>query len=424
MQTMGRTTAKTRTLDSEHRELCAGFEKAASKRDLLTAQLKDLNTELERLKAAPSPEWTRMVQVKDDIIRARDELVRIRHEYDEISYYTTTSPILFQYYESFKPSVNPIALRPIHHHQPAVPAQAKKSTIMSFFARRGGGGNNSSNNSSGASTPRESCKDHSGAAAGAAAKLAQRPDLLEKPDQRGSLFERFLERVDKNFIKHFPESDNNVCPFCKQNCMQVISCEGVAFCTHCHHSEKVMLEVEKPFYKEPPADVTHYAYKRINHFNEWLNQIQGKEYTDIPPGVIDSILLELKKRKIKNMALLDNKTVREILRKLGINKYYEHIPYIMYKLTGIHPPRLGEELEEQMRQMFYAVQMPYLKHCPVTRKNFLSYSYVMHKQLQLLGRPEFTKYFPLLKSREKLHQQEQIWRKICGEIGWDFHPSI
>jgi hypothetical protein len=65
-----------------------------------------------------------------------------------------------------------------------------------------------------------------------------------------------------------------------------------------------------------------------------------------------------------------------------------------------------------------------LKHSPLHRKNFLSYSYVLHKFIQLLGKNEYLKYFPLLKSRDKLHQQEQIWKNICEELNWQFIRSI
>ena len=33
-------------------------------------------------------------------------------------------------------------------------------------------------------------------------------------------------------------------------------------------------------------------------------------------------------------------------------------------------------------------------------------------------------YFPLLKSREKLQQQDKIWLKICGTLMWEYIPSI
>ncbi|NQY31278.1 MAG: hypothetical protein HRT69_17650 [Flavobacteriaceae bacterium] len=37
-----------------------------------------------------------------------------------------------------------------------------------------------------------------------------------------------------------------------------------------------------------------FAYKIINHFNEWLAQFQAKESTEIPKEVFDKIILEIK----------------------------------------------------------------------------------------------------------------------------------
>jgi len=62
--------------------------------------------------------------------------------------------------------------------------------------------------------------------------------------------------------------------------------------------------------------------------------------------------------------------------------------------------------------------------CPEERKNFLSYSYVLHKFCQLLELDDLLVYFPLLKSREKLQQQDRIWEKICGSLRWQYIPSI
>ena len=36
----------------------------------------------------------------------------------------------------------------------------------------------------------------------------------------------------------------------------------------------------------------------------------------------------------------------------------------------------------------------------------------------------FRQYFPLLKSREKLQQQDFIWKKICNDLEWEYIPSI
>lgn len=155
-----------------------------------------------------------------------------------------------------------------------------------------------------------------------------------------------------------------------------------------------------------------------------LNQIQGKETTDIPDDVYDKLLFEIKKQKITNMADLSQAKIRDILKKLKINKYYEHIPHIMNRLNGLPMPHLLPELEDKLRNMFKQIQTPFLKHSPTTRKNFLSYSYVLHKFIQLLEKDEYLSNFPLLKSREKLFAQDQIWEKICKELGWQFIPSI
>ena len=50
------------------------------------------------------------------------------------------------------------------------------------------------------------------------------------------------------------------------------------------------------------------------------------------------------------------------------------------------------ELEEKLRNMFKEIQVPFLKHSPLIRKNFLSYSYVIHKFIQLLEKDEYLKY--------------------------------
>ena len=74
--------------------------------------------------------------------------------------------------------------------------------------------------------------------------------------------------------------------------------------------------------------------------------------------------------------------------------------------------------------MFRAIQNPFIKWCPLNRKNFLSYSYCLHKFFQLLGMDQYMKQFPLLKSREKLLGQDIIWKNICKELGWPFFKSL
>lgn len=124
------------------------------------------------------------------------------------------------------------------------------------------------------------------------------------------------------------------------------------------------------------------------------------------------ILLEVKKQKITNMADLNAKKLKEILKKLRMNKYYEHIPHILNKLNGLPIPHFEPELEEKLRSMFKMIQAPFLKHAPSLRKNFLSYSYCLHKMMQLLGRDEYLSSFSLRVGRKVVHSiyVGTVWR--------------
>ena len=45
---------------------------------------------------------------------------------------------------------------------------------------------------------------------------------------------------------------------------------------------------------------------------------------------IDAIKARIKKERITDMKEINYDKMREILRKLGLNKYFEHIQYILY----------------------------------------------------------------------------------------------
>lgn len=135
-------------------------------------------------------------------------------------------------------------------------------------------------------------------------------------------------------------------------------------------------------------------------------------------------MAEIKRMRITNLRTLDMAKMKAILKKLKMHQYYEHIPHIISKVTGKPPPTLNRETEEKIKQMFRDIQEPFTRYCPKDRTNFLSYAYVLHKFFQILKLPDFVQYFPLLKSREKLRLQDKLWKKICDDLGWPFHPSI
>jgi len=233
----------------------------------------------------------------------------------------------------------------------------------------------------------------------------------------------YMTNVDDSFldINNFV-IQTDICNFCNKGEMIAVDYEGIMICNFCSNSVKYLVENEKPSYKEPPKEVCFYAYKRINHFREILAQFQAKETTQIPDEVIENIIQQIKKERI-DLSQMTNKRTKEILKKLGYNKYYEHIPFIKDKL-GIKPPIMSSELENMLCNLFMDIQGPYAKFCPDDRVNFLNYYYTVYKLCELLNQHHFLPYFPMLKDREKRIEQDEIWKKICEELQWEYIATI
>jgi hypothetical protein len=248
----------------------------------------------------------------------------------------------------------------------------------------------------------------------------------QKGLQRNQLLNHYLQLEDPSMARNGVEEYDDPWTFCEHcnNEMNMCLNEAKLTCSKCGHQEFILVDSDKPSYKDPPREISYYAYKKINHFNEWLAQFQAKESTDIHEDVYDEIRLQLKKERITDMSTLKPTKLREILRKMKCSKYYEHIPHIINHLNGENAPFMSREDEEKLRHMFREIQPSFKKHCPKGRRNFLSYGYVLYKFCELREMDEYLACFPLLKNRDKLYLQDKIWEKICEEMQWGYIPTV
>jgi len=247
--------------------------------------------------------------------------------------------------------------------------------------------------------------------------------LNEIENNERTTIQKYLSNIDATFldIQNFVVQ-THICNICNKGELISVDHEGILVCNNCSVNFRYLVENEKPSYKEPPKEVCFYAYKRINHFREILAQFQAKETTLIPEEVLENIKLQIKKERVE-LHQITNKRAKDILKKLGYNKYYEHIPFIKDKL-GIKPPIMTPSLEETLCNLFMDIQAPYAKHCPDDRVNFLNYYYTVYKLCELLDQTQFLPYFPMLKDMEKRIEQDEIWKNICEELDWEFIPTL
>jgi hypothetical protein len=218
---------------------------------------------------------------------------------------------------------------------------------------------------------------------------------------------------------------SDVCAYCKTGELIPQDEEGILICNNakCGQFIPYIVDNSKPSNKEPPNEVSYTAYIRLNHFKEILSQFQAKETTQIPDEVISAIRARIKKERITDMSKINYDKMREILRKLGLNKYFEHIQYIN-SIFGIKPPIMNEELHETLCVLFIEIQKPWALHCPANRTNFFNYTYTLYQLCVLLDQVQYLPYIPMMKDREKQLEQDMIWKNVCMDLDWEFFPTV
>ena len=447
------------TLDAKHNSILQSFEENKSQLPELKNQIMEIDQEIDKLNQQNSKLVIIDLKLQNEIWRLDDQkkelekiIYNIENNIDETEYMVKTGKLLSEYYkilDTEKQFASNLEITPSgitinsttsnNNNQGNIQNPGnnqfgtKKKSIMDWFAAEDVRILNT--------TPPENTKlitrkgkkaktinlnDQIGNNTKIESDINPFSDkLIRPPANKDMIYEKYMKMIDKNYINITAE-EADVFDTCSKCLVEMLlnNNTGSLICPKCGISENIIVDSDKPSFKEPPKEMTSFCYKRINHFNEFLAQFQAKETTDIPEDVYNEILMEIKKERITNMAYITPVKMRELLKRIRKNDYYEHIPYIINQLNGLPAPVISPEIEEISRGMFKAIQIPFEKYCPPKRKNFLSYSYIMYKFFELLELDEYLRCFQLLKSRTKLHQQDEIWKNICKDLNWQFIKSL
>ena len=250
-------------------------------------------------------------------------------------------------------------------------------------------------------------------------------DLGGESQTQKLILDKYMSIIKPETVICGTKQRSIVCEDCS-----VVMLEGSSknwYCPKCGQVQETLLEVDTvapqtkyPYYNEhTKASV----YQRVNHFKEWLKQIQAKENTEIPESVIDGVQAELKKMRISPEDVTHSK-VRAILKKINMARYYENIVYIIHRISGVPPPTITFESEQELVRLFKQIEEPFQQYKDKERKNILRYSYILCKLCELLELDEILHCFKLLKNRDKLIRQDVLWKQICVHNRWQFIPSV
>lgn len=239
----------------------------------------------------------------------------------------------------------------------------------------------------------------------------------ESSNNKNALLEKYYRCVYGTRI-HSDTGFNRIkyCPDC--NIEKILNTlESSYICPCCGYSETIIIDEDRQIKEYSP-------YKRINHFKEWLNRFQAKQTPVIPDIVFTDIINELNKNRFYDLKKLTRVKIKNILKKLNYNIYYEHIIYIINKLNNLPPPKITKDMEKIFINMFYKIQIPWKLYKNSSRKSFWSYSYLLYKFCELLDLNHLLYCFPLYKDTDKIIENDKIWKKTCEYLNWTYISSF
>jgi hypothetical protein len=364
---------KTSTLENKHRQKTKEFECDKNNLDTLSTELNLINRDIIELDKIREKFTLYEQKKRADLLDKKDELEKkiylLKNNISEMDYYDKTGDLLITYYD-----VN-------YTNEQSV----ESKNILTFLCKKRIPDKNTDNEKS----------------------IVNRTELFEKYCQITEGV-RITQDDGSKRIKY--------CLECKiEKILDPV--ESAYSCPLCGDMEIIIFDEDVQIKDYSP-------YKRLNRFREWLNAFQAKQSPDIDEKIYEDIYNELNKTRITDLSTLNRIKMRAILKKLGYNKYYEHTHYIINKLSNLPPPKITKDMEKVFIRMFLMIQEPWLKYKPIYRKNFLSYSFVLHKFCELLELDHLLDCFPLHKQLDILMENDTIWKKICGDLSWDFISSI
>ena len=227
-----------------------------------------------------------------------------------------------------------------------------------------------------------------------------------------------LEYIDKHYdeiecelngevYKEPKKRDYNFCMDCKLR--KIIDYErSTLVCTKCGLCE---------YYPVYVASYNHTMqhsrrkciYKRSDNFKVILNQFFYGGNRVVPDDIIKTIRGEihdgtniLYPYEIPIMIPI----LECILKRNELTMYKDSIYFIYFNLTGGSFPHITTKEYNMILNTFNVMSSIYDKNKPNDRKSSLNYSFVLKKLLIMLGKVEYAKYIPQLKTHSKQKELE------------------
>ena len=163
------------------------------------------------------------------------------------------------------------------------------------------------------------------------------------------------------------------------------------------------------------------VYKRYDNFKTILYQFFYGGNKVVPDDVVEAIRDEMHDETniLYNYTIPLTIPILEcILKRNKMMKYKNSIYFIYFKLKSQPLPYITTKEYNTILNTFNVISSIYDKYKPKDRKSFLNYSFVLKQILIVLGKDDYAKYIPQLKTKSIQKELERIWELITKDPEW------
>ena len=216
-----------------------------------------------------------------------------------------------------------------------------------------------------------------------------------------------------------PKHNRNICIDC--NVVKMIDYErSILVCTKCGLCEYYPVYVASYNHTIQPSR-RKCIYKRSDNFKVIQNQFFYGGRRVVSDDIMETVRGEIHDETnilYPYQIPLTIPILECILKRNELAMYKDSIYFIYFKLSGGSFPHITTKEYNTILSMFNVVSSIYDKYKPNDRKSFLNYSFVLKKLLKMLGKVEYAKYIPQLKTHSKQKELERVWELITKDHEW------
>ena len=207
------------------------------------------------------------------------------------------------------------------------------------------------------------------------------------------------------------------------------------FCVACNkemlldNQKSILVCTKCGLYEYYPVYVTSYnhlmkplrrkcIYKRFDNFKAMLNQFFYGRKQLVPDDVMKAIRNEIHNRDngLYNYEISLTIPILEcVLKRNKMVKYKNSIYYVFFKLNNQPFPYIITREYNLILNVLDVVSTICDKYKLKSRKNVLNYPFILKQILIILGKVEYSKYIPQLKTCSKQRELERAWKLITKD---------